>query len=144
MATDQERADVLGVQQIEASNKLDHFILGISVAICAYLAQTNPYAQIGVNKETFLLLSLLIFAASCICGFKRIEARTQLALTNANALGASSGGQRAIWLERGKLSNKRCQDFYHSRNYLLLAGLLCYLTTKVWATYQLNGWIPVQ
>ncbi|MDI3356382.1 hypothetical protein MO767_18825 [Pseudomonas sp. UYIF39] len=141
MATDQERADVLGVQQIDGANKLDHFIMGISVAICAYLAQTNPYAQLGVNKETFLLLSLLIFAASCACGFQKLEARSQLALTNASALGASSGGQRAMWLERGALHNKRCQNYNHIRNYLLLTGLLCYLVTKVWATYQNTGWI---
>lgn len=143
MATDQERADVLGSQQIEAANKIDHFILGISVAISAYLAQTNPYAKIGANKETFLLISLLIFAASCVCGFKRLEARAQLALCNANALGASSGGQRATWLERGKRQNIRCLIFYRTRNYLLLVGLFCYLATKVWATYQNNGWILV-
>jgi hypothetical protein len=141
MATDQERADVMGVQQIEASNKLDHFILGISVAICAYLAQTNPYAQIDMNKETFLLLSLLIFAASCIFGFKRLESRTNLALAHAQALGATSGGQRATWLTRSQRYSKQCNKYYRIRNCLLLAGLLCYLVTKVWATYQHTGWI---
>lgn len=53
MATDFERSDQLGLMQIEASQKLDHFILGATLAICAYLAQTNPYAQLGINKETF-------------------------------------------------------------------------------------------
>jgi len=143
MATDQERADVMGVQQIESANKIDHFILGISVAICAYLAQTNPYAQLGLNKETFLLVSLLIFSVSCIFGFKRLEARTHLALAHAQALGATSGGQRAMWLARSQRYSKQCNSHYRIRNYLLLAGLICYLMTKVWATYQNTGWIMV-
>lgn len=68
----------------EAASKLDYFILGVTLAICAYLAQTNPYAQFGVNKETFLLGSLLVFASSAVCGFKRIE--STIAALRMNAL----------------------------------------------------------
>lgn len=142
MATDQERADAVGAQQTEASNKLDYFILGVSIAVCAYLGQTNPYAPVGFNEATFRLTSLLIFAGSAVCGFRRIEERTQLMLANANALG-STGRNREDWYRKGELRRLRMILYYRSRNRLSFLGLACYLVTKVWATYQINGWIPV-
>lgn len=143
MASDLERADALGANQIESNYKLDYFILGVSLAVCAYLAQTNPYSPVGFNEPTFLLLSLLVFSASSICGFRRIEARTQHTLASANALKAVSGGDRAAWFAEGNMYRLRCMKFYHYRNRLLLSGFVCYLATKVWATYQSHGWIPV-
>lgn len=126
----------------EAALKLDYFILGVTLAICAYLAQTNPYAQLGVNKETFLLGSLLVFAASAICGFKRIESVIAALRMNAAALEERHPAVRAELLRR--LSESRePHRWYVIRNYLLGAGLLCYLATKVWASYQSSGWIIV-
>jgi hypothetical protein len=43
------------------------------LAICAYLAQTNTYAKIGLNQQTFLLGTLLIFGVNAFFGFRRIE-----------------------------------------------------------------------
>lgn len=139
----QEQIERITASYNEASHKLDYFILGVTLAICAYLAQTNPYGQFGPNKETFLLCSLLVFAASAVCGFKRIE----------NTI--SIMGHNTYWVQqldedsRKNLKRKIADDnasggrYYRFRNYLLFAGLLCYLAAKVWATYQNNGWIPV-
>jgi hypothetical protein len=138
----QSTVQLLTTMHNEAANKLDYFILGVTLAICAYLAQTNPYAQLGVNKETFLLGSLLVFAASAICGFKRIESSIAALRMNAAALEAPTPEIRAHCLQ--KLRERReSHRWYMVRNYLLGAGLLCYLTTKVWATYQGSGWILV-
>lgn len=52
----------------EARSELDYFLLGATLAICGYLAQTNTYGRLGVNKETFLLITLLVFAARQRCG----------------------------------------------------------------------------
>lgn len=126
----------------EATSKLDYFILGVTLAICAYLAQTNPYAQLDINKETFLLGSLLVFAASAICGFKRIESTIAAIRMNALALEEPDPQMRAYFIMQ--LNERRePHNWYRARNYLLAAGLVCYLATKVWATYQNNGWIPV-
>lgn len=144
MGNSQEQMERATASYNEASHKLDYFILGVTLAICAYLAQTNPYGQLGLNKETFLLGSLLVFAASAICGFKRIENTISLM------------GFNTIWLqqleeERRRTLMKKISDgnygggrYYKIRNYLLFAGLLCYLAAKVWATYQNNGWIPIR
>ncbi|MGU9818964.1 hypothetical protein ACU684_26640 [Pseudomonas sp. LF135] len=126
----------------EAANKLDYFILGVTLTICAYLAQTNPYAQLGFNRETFLLGSLLVFAASAICGFKRIEATIAALRMNAAALEEPNAQARAFFLKKLR-EDREAHNWYKIRNYLLGAGLLCYLATKVWATYQSNGWIIV-
>lgn len=133
---------LLKVAHNEAASKLDYFILGVTLAICAYLAQTNPYAQLGVNKETFLLGSLLVFAASAICGFKRIESTISAMLSNATILEEKDSYQRALALLN--LSERRAPLYwYKARNYFLAAGLLCYLATKVWDTYQSHGWIMI-
>ncbi|MGO4323779.1 hypothetical protein [Pseudomonas ogarae] len=132
----------LKIAHNEAASKLDYFILGVTLAICAYLAQTNPYAQLGVNKETFLLGSLLVFTASAICGFKRIESTISAMLSNATILEEKDLHKRELGLLN--LSERRAPVYwYKARNYLLAAGLFCYLATKVWDTYQSHGWITV-
>ena len=139
----QNSVQLLTTMHNEAASKLDYFILGVTLAICAYLAQTNPYAQLGANKETFLLGSLLVFAASAICGFKRIEAAIAVLRMNAAALEERDLQLRAYCIKRLK-EDRESHNWYIVRNYLLAAGLLCYLATKVWATYQNTGWISVQ
>lgn len=136
----QSTVQLLTTMHNEAASKLDYFILGVTLAICAYLAQTNPYAQLGANKETFLLGSLLVFAASAICGFKRIESSIAALRMNAAALEAPTAEIRAHCLQRLR-ERRESHLWYMVRNYLLGIGLLSYLTTKVWATYQSNGWI---
>jgi hypothetical protein len=126
----------------EARNKLDYFILGATLAICGYLAQTNPYGRLGLNKETFLLGTLLVFAASAVAGFKGIETNIKMIRMNADALETHDAGLRDFLLK--KLGEDRtAHRCYIAKKYLLLAGFACYLATKVWAEYQSNGWIPV-
>lgn len=128
----------------DEDTKLDYFILGATLAICAYLAQTNPYGELGINKETFLLGSLLVFASSAIYGFKRLEAKLILMYDNAKALQIRDPDTRRRKLnELNGRSIERITRLYRIRNRLLFAGLACYLATKVWAAYQNNGWIPV-
>lgn len=124
----------------EAASKLDYFILGSTLAICAYLAQTNPYAPLDANKETFLLGSLLVFAASAICGFKRIESSIAMLRMNAEVLKEPNPVIRERLLKHlGK--SRESHRWYKARNNLLLTGLSCYVVTKVWGAYQHTGWI---
>jgi len=142
MAGQHDDVKQLTTMHNEAASKLDYFILGVTLAICTYLAQTNPYAQLGINEETFLLGSLLVFATSAICGFKRIESTIAALRMNAAALEERDPNLRAFCLQ--KLRDRReSHNWYVLRNYLLAAGLLCYLATKVGASYQNTGWILV-
>lgn len=143
MPTPQEQIERATTVYNEARQKLDYFILGVTLAICAYLAQTNPYAQIGINKETFLLGSLLVFAASAVCGFKRIENTLNIMGHNTTWLQQLDEDRRKKLWKKISDSNDSGGRYYRFRNYLMFAGLLCYLTAKVWATYQSNGWISV-
>ncbi|MNH40827.1 hypothetical protein D3C79_1022060 [compost metagenome] len=95
-----------------------------------------------MNKETFLLGTLLVFAASAVCGFKRIEACVDSIRVNAMALQQENPLYRERLLEYVR-ERKTAERYYLARNYLLAAGTICYLVTKVWATYQSNGWIAV-
>ncbi|QKL03187.1 hypothetical protein GEV39_18215 [Pseudomonas sp. NY5710] len=142
MSSHQSRVDQLITIHNEATSKFDYFILGATLAACAYLAQTNPYERIGLNEATLLLLSLLIFAASAACGFKRIEANISYLRINAAALAHPNNQLRAETLQRLK-KDREAHRWYKARNVMLVLGLACYLATNVWATYQSNGWIPV-
>ncbi|MHC8386397.1 hypothetical protein [Pseudomonas sp. LB3P14] len=144
MAEEQDRIDQLIYRSHDEDAKLDYFILGATLTICAYLAQTNPYGRLGINKETFLLCSLLVFASSAVYGFKRLEAKLVLMYDNTKALQIRDPNTRKRRLnELGDRSVNRIAKFYRARNRLLFAGLACYLVTKVWASYQNSGWILV-
>ncbi len=144
MAEEQDRIDQLIYRSQDEGTKLDYFIQGATLAICAYLAQTNPYGQLGLNKETFLLGSLLVFAVSAILGFKRLEAKVTSLFDNAEALQTPDRALRSkVLLGLRTTNNTRAVRLYKYRNITLLLGLVCYVITKVWAAYQNNGWIPV-
>jgi hypothetical protein len=130
------------MQHNEAASKLDYFILGVTLAICAYLAQTNPYGKIGLNTETLLLVTLFVFAFSAIFGFKRLESAIKSSRLNAIALGFADPAATQFYMDKLK-GDKTSHRYYVIRNRLLFAGLLCYVATKVWASYQGNGWILV-
>jgi len=137
----QEQIQRVTTMYNEAAHKLDYFILGANLAICAYLAQTNPYGNVGFNKETFLLVSLLVFAASAAFGLKRIESALFLMRTNVFILNQTDP-VRLQTLHKQFRENKG-PTYAKLRNALLLVGLFCYVATKVWATYQNSGWILV-
>lgn len=126
----------------EARSKLDYFLLGATLAICGYLAQTNAYGRLGVNKETFLLMTLLVFAASAVAGYKGIEANVSIIRKNAEALLERDPTLRAAIIHILR-EDRTAHRYYILKNYLLLVGFLCYLATKVWSAYQGNGWTSV-
>ncbi|WP_413705313.1 hypothetical protein [Pseudomonas sp. Pseusp16] len=142
MTAEFDRGEELALKALEKSDTIDHFLLGITVAICAYLAQTNAYAPLGLNRETFLLLSLLIFALSAVFGLMRLQSTVDVLRTNSKLDHVTEEKQKSI---RDKANDQlgKAITYNHIRNGLLLAGLCCYVLTKVVASYQNNGWIPV-
>lgn len=143
MADKQEILSELISRHTGEALKFDYFVTTVSLAICAYLAQTNPYGRLGLNKETFMLASLLVFAASVACSFMRIERALMVISCNIDALKSTSSAGYQTHIAKAKEWNKKSKPYYYVRNILLALGLACYLATKVWDTYQSNGWIPV-
>lgn len=142
MTAEFDRGEELALKALEKSDTIDHFLLGVTAAICAYLAQTNAYAPIGLNRETFLLLSLLVFALSAGFGLMRLQSTVSILHTNSKLSHASEEKQPSIY-EKANTQLKKAIRYNHVRNALLIAGLICYILTKLISSYQNNGWIPV-
>ncbi|MGN7442150.1 hypothetical protein [Pseudomonas lactis] len=143
MTAEFDRGEELALKALEKSDMIDQFLLGVTVAICAYLAQTNAYAPLGLNRETFLLLSLLIFALSAAFGLMRLQSTVAILHTNSKLSHAPLVKHTSIY-EKANAQLGKAITYNHFRNGLLIAGLCCYVVTKVAASYQANGWIPVQ
>lgn len=60
---------------VEASQKFDYFITGITGALCAYIAQNwkVPQKIVPLGPDVLQVVALLILFAAAIAGFKRLE-----------------------------------------------------------------------
>lgn len=122
----------------EASDKMDYFMLGAILAICAYLAQTNTYAKICLNQQTFLLGTLLIFGVSAFFGFRRIESGLHVVKHNGDYIQCFETGDKEGARACFHLMNEESVKtgvFYRWRNYTLVAGFLCFIASKVAGQY---------
>lgn len=122
----------------EASDKMDYFMLGAILAICAYLAQTNTYAKIGLNQQTFLLGTLLIFGVSAFFGFRRIESGLHVVKHNGDYIRCFETGDKEGARACSHLMNEESVKtgvFYRWRNYTLVAGFVCFIASKVAGQY---------
>lgn len=135
-------ADQISLKATEESARLDQFLLGATVAICAYLAQNNAYTPIGLNRSTAMIGCMLIFAASAALGFMRMNIVVKVYHQNAKLLSTDKPEkvikyqdecQRLLWW--GKW-------YDHTRNALLFVGLAAYIAAKVGASYYCQGCMP--
>jgi hypothetical protein len=58
----------------EAAQRFEYFLLGISVALCAFVGQTLKPEKLGCNTYSLQIASLVALIASVVSGFKRVEA----------------------------------------------------------------------
>ena len=56
----------------ESEQRFEYFILGLSVALVAYVAQTTKPQRLGLSPYTIELFSILLIVASIIFGFMRV------------------------------------------------------------------------
>jgi hypothetical protein len=57
----------------EAAQRFEYFLLGISVALCAFIGQTLTPERLGYNAYTLQVASLVALIGSVVAGFKRVE-----------------------------------------------------------------------
>ncbi len=122
----------------EAQDRFDNFVLVTLLAVCAYLAKSNPYAPLGFNTETIYFLSLALFILSAIFGFKRIEYAIVMYRLNHQLLYADEKhDQNTVNNARAALKEviQKGERYYKLRNALMFAGLVVYVTAKYWAVY---------
>lgn len=137
MGTDQ-RSVLVHQMHSEEMGQFDRFVLGATLAGCAYLGQTIPYGQVGMNVSTLFLFSLLILGMSAYFGFKRIEVVLMARRANSNFLHLHETNRpMEAHLAGGVLERAaaRTETYYRLRNWTLLLGFVVYVATKVLATY---------
>ncbi|WP_054910408.1 MULTISPECIES: hypothetical protein [unclassified Pseudomonas] len=132
------QSDELHTLYLEAQSRFDQFVMGATLAVCAYLAQSNPYEKLGWNLPTLYFASLLLFAAAALCGFKRIEQVVQTLRHNTDLLEAQEKGIKDKVKEARAASHrasKQTHYFYLARNTFLFLGLITYIAAKVLGPY---------
>ncbi|MCF7535379.1 hypothetical protein [Pseudomonas petrae] len=135
-------ADQISLKAAEESAKLDQFLLGATMAVCAYLAQNNVYMPIGMNRSTVMIGCMLIFATSAALGFMRLNTVVKVYQENAKLVGADNTEDETDYkdeCQRLLLSSRR---YGHIRNVLLFIGLAYYIAAKVGASYYCQGCMP--
>lgn len=133
----------------DAALKFDHFVLGMLVAVCAYLAQSTEFGVLGWNAYTLQLLSMLFLATSAFCGFKRIEwlntahringvyldRKTELRESEQQTQSQVEKELKAITDEM-KSIRKKTKYYYRVRNWMMMIGFTSYLAAKVINPYM--------
>lgn len=122
----------------DAAGKFDHFVLAATLAVCAFLAQSIPYGQLGANIPTLHLVNLLTFGASAWFGFRRIESTVSVFRLNALYLDALEKGWEADALlakHHMKIVIRKTESSYGIRNGFLAAGFISYAAIRVFSAY---------
>jgi len=55
------------------SQRFEYFMIGVSVALCAYIGQTIKPEKFAFSPYTLEVISVALIAASVVAGFKRLE-----------------------------------------------------------------------
>jgi len=137
MGTDQ-RSVLVHQSHSEEMGQFDRFVLGATLAGCAYLGQTIPYGHVGMNVSTLFLCSLFILGMSSFFGFKRIEVVLRARRANSNFLHLHETNRLfEAGLAREELERVAActETYYRLRNWTLMLGFVAYVMTKVLATY---------
>lgn len=118
----------------------DQFVLGATLAACAYLAQTATYDQLDWNPSTLQLLPLLLLGFTAFFGFKRIESSIQtIKLNSAYLQLLSDFPGNAFPEQRGFVQQEsdRSGFYYGIRNKFILLSFLAFVSVKILVKYNL-------
>lgn len=134
----EERSLIAHASFRESSEKFDHLVFAVIVAICGYLVQSSPFGKIGFNVETMYLYGLLVFGCAGLCAFKRSEWTVQIHAVNHSMLDALEKGHREradAFRKQLKSLQRRAQLYYRLRNVFFFSGFLCHVGAKVIQQY---------
>jgi len=124
----------------KSSFGFDQFVLGATLAGCAYLAQTIAYDQLGWNPATVQLVPLLLMALAAYFGFKRIEASIHTVKLNAAYLQLCSQYPGNAFPEQkayAERASDRSGGYYSLRNLLLMLSLMGFVAAKILVKYDI-------
>lgn len=84
----EERSLIAVERAHQGSQRFDYFVLGVSIALCAYIGQTISPQKLGWSPNSLEVASVIFLIISAFCGFKRIEARIRMDELNHEILDA--------------------------------------------------------
>jgi hypothetical protein len=68
-----EKRSILAYESLrEAEQRFEYFLLGVSVALCAFAGQTLQPEKLGWSAYTFEIISILLIVASVVAGVRRL------------------------------------------------------------------------
>lgn len=65
--------DILYENWLSASDKFDYFVLGLTGAVCAYIAKGFVPQKMSFTPNTVELIALTLLLVSLVFGFRRLE-----------------------------------------------------------------------
>lgn len=136
--SDVERSLIAHAAFRESSDKFDHLVLAIIVAVIGFLVQTIPFGKLGLNVETMYLYSLSLFGLAGISAFKRAEWSINVYAKNHAMLEALEKRNQPDYLGSRialDICQRRTYFYYRARNIFIFTGLVCFIITKVFETY---------
>ncbi len=103
-----ERSDKAYAAYVEASQKFDYFVVGLSVALVGYLGAGFRAVPLGWNPPTVELAAIAALLLSAIAGLKRIESNVTLLGTSQRRLWEqeAAGGMKSAAMGGGPALNK--------------------------------------
>lgn len=92
MSTESKDIKRLGIEQ---SNKLDHFLAGVIIAIVVYLIKDSSPERIGLNSWSIQLVGFIAFLVSAFFSFLTLQSNVKLLLHNADFIGRRDSAREA-------------------------------------------------
>lgn len=123
---------------LDSAMKYDQFIAAALLASSAYLAQTVKFSPIAFDYVTLQLVSLLLVAASTFCAFQRMD-RTVKVIRFEILRDIKEGAESKNAEGWAKKYVNATNWYAKGRNFLMLAGGLCFLASKIWGGYMQAG-----
>lgn len=137
--TEDPRVTAMDDHYYKGNLTFDQFVLGINLAVCAYLAQITTFGILGWNLATLQLGILILLGLAAWLGFKRIESTIHLLKVNARYIElCQTYGAQNLKEERRSVQKvaDRTGTYYRWRNRTMFFGFTLHVAIKVLATYQ--------
>ncbi len=93
---------VIAFEHAREAQRFEYFVLGVSVALCAYIGQTLKPQTLGLNPETLEIASLVLLVASVVIGFARLDQTVRTMKMNQNLLDLAEKRRRLVDALDGK------------------------------------------
>jgi hypothetical protein len=98
----------------ESGEKFEYYLLGLTLALCAYEGKTLTPEKLGLNAYTIEVVSISLLIGSIIIGFKHVQA--MIATSALNHLSLSLEHQRSRLAKGEPMYEKRTGELLNEQD----------------------------